>query len=90
MTGGHSFLGIFDRGVIKMGGHPFLRHRLAIVSSWRSVWEACSSMVGTPYRRFFSLSFGSVLRRLSHGEYSCLCVILGRRALKLMGACFSW
>ena len=27
MTGGHSFLGIFDRGVIKMGGHPFLRHR---------------------------------------------------------------
>ena len=27
MTGGHSFLGLFDRGVIKMGGHPFLRHR---------------------------------------------------------------
>jgi len=21
MTGGHSFLGIFDQGVIKMGGH---------------------------------------------------------------------
>ena len=27
MTGDHSFLGIFDQGVIKMGGHPFLRHR---------------------------------------------------------------
>ena len=27
MTGGYSFLGIFDRGVIKTGGHPFLRHR---------------------------------------------------------------
>ena len=27
MTGGHSFLGIFDRGVIKMGGHSFLQHR---------------------------------------------------------------
>ena len=27
MTGGDSFLGIFDRGVIKMGCHPFLRHR---------------------------------------------------------------
>ena len=27
MTGGHSFLGIFELGVIKMGGHPFLRHR---------------------------------------------------------------
>ena len=29
MTGGHSFLGIFDLGVIKKGGHPFLRHRTA-------------------------------------------------------------
>ena len=27
MTGGHSFLGLFDRGVIKMGDHSFLRHR---------------------------------------------------------------
>ena len=28
MTEGHSFLGIFDRGVIKIGGHPFLQHRI--------------------------------------------------------------
>ena len=32
MTGGHSFLGIFDRGIIKVGGHPFLRHRFAYQS----------------------------------------------------------
>ena len=38
-------------------------------------------MVGAPVPKILRWSFGSVLRRLSHGEYSCLCVILGRRDL---------
>ena len=29
--------------------------RLAILSSWRSVWEACSSTVGAPVPKILSL-----------------------------------
>ena len=32
-------------------------------------------------QRFFRWSFGSVPQRVSCGEYACLCVRLGRRAL---------
>ena len=49
MTGGHSFLGIFDQGVIKMGSHLFLRHRFLMekLRRWDSNY-AC--VIEWPFR----------------------------------------
>ena len=66
MTGGHSFLGLFDHGVIKMGGHSFLRHRSYSVQRCKWIppnWFQFFDKQGSP-GTYFAAKYGLLLKNL--------------------------
>ena len=70
-------LGVWLNGeaiiILTRGVGEQLTFRLAIMSSWWSVWEACSLTVGIPVPKICCWSFGSTAATFSRWVYLFVC-----------------